>query len=346
MPIKSKGSSRLLWVLGCFLVMHCTGQAAQHKSELSAAARGNVYSDVSSFAAELHRLKDAVGRKNETSEEIALIRRQLPSRWDVDTREGHYSVSTEPLRSLLIDAEKEKNSSKLAAKTAEATGWLLDLADQVNGYAAAQASNTENARPSLERILSRREFGGLRGPTEWDLFRQRIKNWIQNLLVRMFGRLVRHPIGARVLFWFLIFAAVAWMAVALFRYWTRRAALEELEVPDAVAFSRTWQEWVYAAREAATRGDFREAVHSAYWAGICYLEDSGVVRKDRTRTPREYLRMISDSAQPTAAGHEIREALSALTAGLEQVWYGRRAASNRDFADALHNVKALGCQLP
>ena len=134
-------------------------------------------------------------------------------------------------------------------------------------------------------------------------------------------------------------------ALVLFRYWTRRAALEELQAPDVVAYIRTWQEWIQTAREAATRGDFREAVHSAYWAGISYLEESEVVRKDRTRTPREYMRLISNATQLAASGRKTREALSSLTIVLEQVWYGRRPASSQDFTNAIQSVEALGCQL-
>jgi hypothetical protein len=151
--------------------------------------------------------------------------------------------------------------------------------------------------------------------------------------------------GASILFWLIVIAVVVWLAVALFRYWTRRAALEELQAPDSVAFVRTWQEWIHAAREAATLGDFREAVHSTYWAGISYLEDSEVVRKDRTRTPREYMRLVSNSTQLVTSGRKTREALSVLTLVLEQVWYGRRPASNQDFRNAMQSVEALGCQL-
>jgi hypothetical protein len=151
--------------------------------------------------------------------------------------------------------------------------------------------------------------------------------------------------GAKVLFWVLLVAVVVWLAVVLFRYWTRRATLDELQAPDSVAYVRTWQEWIQAAREAAARGDYREAVHSAYWAGISYLEDSELVRKDRTRTPREYMRLVSNSTQLVATGRKTRESLYALTVVLEQVWYGRRPASNQDFAQALQSVEALGCQL-
>jgi hypothetical protein len=345
MPIRFKSLLCLLLVLFFVPVRRCGARAAQQNSALPAAGAGNVYPDASSFAAELHRLNDAIGKQNVTPEELAFVRRGLPSRWEVGAPENHYSVSTEPLRSLLGDPEMQKNSSKLAARATEAAGWVRDLANQAEGYAGAQAHNTAGARPALERILSNKEFGSVHGPTSWDLFRQRVSKWIQNLLLRLLGRVARHPTSATILFWVVIVGAVVWVAIALFRYWTRRAALEELQAPESVAFVRTWQEWIHGAREAATRGDFREAVHSAYWAGICYLEDSEVVRKDRTRTPREYMRLVSNSTQLAASGQKTREALSALTLVLEQVWYGRRAASNQDFANAMQSVEALGCQL-
>jgi hypothetical protein len=177
------------------------------------------------------------------------------------------------------------------------------------------------------------------------LLRQRINRWIEKLILRFFERMGRHPVSARILLWSMVVATVVWLAVTLFRYWTRRAALEELQAPDSVAFVRTWQEWIHAARAAAAQGDFREAIHSTYWAGISYLEDSEVVRKDRARTPREYVRLVSNSTPFAVSRRGTREALSALTLALEQVWYGRQVASSEDFAHAMQQVEALGCQL-
>jgi len=177
------------------------------------------------------------------------------------------------------------------------------------------------------------------------LFRQRVIQWLIRLLGSIFQRIGKYPMSARIFLWALIIGVVLWVALVLFRYWTKRAALEELQSPESVVYSRSWQEWIQAAREAANRGDYREAIHSAYWAGISFLEDSEVVRKDRTRTPREYMRLVSNSTQLVASGRKTREALSALTVTLEQVWYGRRPASNQDFTNALQSVEALGCQL-
>jgi hypothetical protein len=87
-------------------------------------------------------------------------------------------------------------------------------------------------------------------------------------------------------------------------------------------------------------------VHSAYWAGISYLEAIELIVPDRTRTPREYLRLLSkprpDSAVPI---EKPRAALAALTTRLEQVWYGRRPASREDFLESMQQIEGLGCPL-
>jgi hypothetical protein len=345
MPIRLSRLFSLLLFLIFAPVVHCRAETTEQDSSTPAVAGGNVYPDASSFVAELQRLGNAIKEGKASAADMAKVRESLPGQWELTTTEPSYSLSTEPLRVLLRDAEKEKKPESMAAKATEAADWAFDLANQVNAYAEAQTLSAVSARPALDRILSQREFASVHGPTSWDLFRQRVNRWIERQLLRFLGKIGRYPIGARILLWTIVVAVVLWLAVTLFRYWTRRATLEELQTPDSVAFVRTWQEWIRIAREAAGRGDFREAVHSAYWAGISYLEDSGVVRKDRTRTPREYMRSVSTATQLAVSGRGTREALSALTMALEQVWYGRRPANNQDFANAMRSVEALGCQL-
>ncbi len=343
MPIRLSCFLPLLLLLFLGAVVHCPLGAAQQDSSRRAGATGNVYPDAAPFAAELQRIGSAIAKEKTNVNGLGSLRKNLPPDWEISTSERGYLVSAEPLRALLGNAEREKNVEKAAAKAKEAADWAFDLANQVNAYAGARS--TLRARAELDRILSRREFGSVQGPTRWDLLRQRINRWIEKLILRFFERMGRHPVSARILLWSMVVATVIWLAVTLFRYWTRRAALEELQAPDSMAFVRTWQEWIHAAREAAAQGDFREAIHSTYWAGISYLEDSEVVRKDRARTPREYVRLVSNSTPFAVSRRGTREALSALTLALEQVWYGRQAASSEDFANAMQQVEALGCQL-
>jgi Domain of unknown function (DUF4129) len=345
MPIRFSRILPLLLVLSIVAVGHCLAGTEEQNASPPAAASGNAYADASSLAAELQRIGTTIKKEKANAANMAALRGKLPVQWELTTAERSYSLSAEPLRDLLRDAEKEKKLESMAAKATAAADWALELANQVNAYAEAQTHSAPSARPVLDRILSRRDFASVQGPTRLDLLRQRVVLRIENLIERLFRQVGRYPMGAKILFWLIVIAVVVWLALMLFRYWTKRATLEELQSLDSVAFVRTWQEWIHAAREAAERGDFREAVHSTYWAGICYLEDSGVVRKDRTRTPREYMRLVSSATQLAVSGRSTRESLSALTMILEQVWYGRRSASSQDFTNAMRNVEALGCQL-
>ena len=305
----------------------------------------NVYVDASAFAAELRRIGNAIEENKGSAARLGALKKGLPTHWEVATSGHRYYISAEALDELLGEAGTAKNAKSVEAKAHAAADWAFDVAAQAKAFAGAQNAPASDANAALERILSRREFGPVKGPSALELLRQRIYAWLAEILFKILRQVGRHPISASIFFWALIIGLVVWLAVALFRYWTRKARFDELEAPDAVAYTRTWQEWMQAAREAAARGDYREAIHAAYWAGISSLEDRDVVRKDRTRTPREYMRLVSNATQLVATGRKTREALSALTITLEQVWYGRKVASNQDFTNALQSVEALGCQL-
>ena len=163
---------------------------------------------------------------------------------------------------------------------------------------------------------------------------------------RLFRGIDRHPIGGRILLWLIIFSAISFIALGLFRFVSGSERASVLPRTSAVLPTRTWQEWVHAAHEAAKRGDYREAVHAAYWAGIARLEDSGLLPHDRTKTPREYLRLV-DTPTPgqLAPPKTHREPLAALTSLLEKIWYANRGARPEDYQDSLRQLEALGCPL-
>ena len=289
--------------------------------------------DGSSFTAELRRIAEIL-KKKPSKNEMAALRDSLPKRWTVSTPEGSYSISSQQLRNQLTSLSSEK-----------AQAWVNHLAQEV-ACSEQSAPNSPNAREELDRILARSEFGAVRLPSAWDLFRQRLAAWIEQMLLRLLGGAAKYPIGGQILFWLLIVAAVGAVAVWVFRFFASRDRGSALEPSTDVIAVRTWQEWIREAREAAGRGDFREAVHSAYWAGIARLEDLGVVPQDRTKTPREYLQLVvmpADSQLAPAPVH--REPLTALTKGLERIWYANRGAGVEDFRESLRHLEALGCPL-
>ena len=74
----------------------------------------------------------------------------------------------------------------------------------------------------------------------------------------------------------------------------------------------------------------------AYWCGIAFLEDKGAWRPDRSRTPREYLRVLG-------AAHEHRPVLQSLTRELEHVWYAGGDADASRYDAMLGELEKLGC---
>ncbi len=296
------------------------------------------------FGAQMQRLESELKAKHPSPGELAAIRAGIPKAWEVETSEGRYSISSAPLTAILRQAEKD--STERADKLDNARAWLADIREQVEGYDAGASADDATARGKLSEILRQREFAGVGPPGVQDRLRKMINRWLVRFFTWLFGGLNRHPVATKVFFWLLVGACVAWLAFMLFRFWSRGAKLETMQKIEATKFDRPWQEWIRAAREAAARGDFREAIHSTYWAAIVRLQSGGALTPDESRTPRESLRLLDDAAASGVyATVRQRESLSRLTASLERVWYGQRAAAAADFEESLRQAEELGCRV-
>jgi hypothetical protein len=333
--LRMPASTRFVCVFLLLLIPSCapaSGQEPRPPSNIQAPT--NPAYDMPSLTAELARIS-AVLDKKPSAHDLAALRDSLPAEWKVTTPEKEYSISTGFLRAQL-------NADSIS----EARVWVEHLKQQLEGYSTWWTLGTANSRAELDSILKSPEFSAVHPPTGWDIFRQRVAAWIERMLLRLFGEMAQYPIGGQVLFWAIVVLCVGFLALWVFRFTVSRDRIDALPPGHVVAPTRTWQEWIRVARLAAGRNDFREAIHAAYWAGIARLQDTGMLPKDRTKTPREYLRLISQPARgelmPPAA---YREPLAVLTNRLERTWYGNRAASGDDFRDTLEQVEALGCQL-
>jgi hypothetical protein len=279
-------------------------------------------SDVSGVAAEIRGLEAQLDRG-----EIAPVVAVLPEQWALSTPEGNYTISSKPLRDLI--AQKPRGSGLPQAKE-----WLEHLAAHLEGSGVAPRS-AGNAKQELTRILSRREFEGVRPPSQWELLQERIRNWLGRLFLRIFGFAAQYPTESKILFWTLIGGAVLAFLVWLFRRWGR-AELLSINIPSD-ASPRTSNQWIVAARAFSAEGDFRKAIQCTYWAAIVRLEEIGKLPRNRPHTPREYLGLVS-AAQYSAP-------LGALTQQLERCWYAGMPASAQDFAACLSALEAFGCRV-
>jgi len=82
------------------------------------------------------------------------------------------------------------------------------------------------------------------------------------------------------------------------------------------------------------RGDWRDAVHCLYWASIAALEGRRLWSPNRSRTPREYVRLLE-------TGSSRWMLLRQQTQGFERIWYGLNGAAPRDYERALELHEGL-----
>ena len=322
----------LLFALGTLASPSLFGQA-----QPAALARQDSASpayDLSAFAAELHRVSTTL-KGSPSSADLASIRDALPKHWFVSTPERTYSISTDPLR--------ENLTSSLLGRAQE---WLEHLAHEVQSYSSPRNTDLQTAHTELTDILAQSEFAAVRPPTAWDILRQRLAAWLGRLLFKILNSVSGYPIAGGILFWIIVIGAVSMVALWVLRFLISRDRMDALPASGPLVLSRTWQEWVRLARQAANRQDYREAVHAAYWAGIVWLEGTGVLPTDRAKTPREYLQLLAEPAVPELAQpHAFREPLANLTTRLERAWYANRGAGPEDFRESLHQLEDLGCPL-
>lgn len=308
-----------------------TPQATPTDNE--SAARAGSY-DAGSLTKELRQTSAAI-REKSSAEELGALRNSLPAAWVVQTPDGEFNISAEPIRQDLA-----------GGLGGPAKARLDQLAGALEGYATDRPAGHANARGELSHILASPEFAAVRPPSKWEVFRQRMAAWLARQVLRLFSGLERYPIGGKILFWVIVVAGVGFVALWVFRFIESRDKMQALPPGKVVVASRTWQEWIRLARQSAGKSDYREAVHSAYWAGITRLADLGALPKDATKTPREYLRFVTEaSQQQLMESRKYREPLSKLTASLERIWYGNRGADSNSYRDALQQVEALGCPL-
>jgi uncharacterized protein DUF4129 len=292
--------------------------------------------DLKGYVTALGACTASVGRLKQHPEEVAPLVGKLPSTWSVSVDGQHFDVSTQWLRSAL--AAMEKNPGRMGSSLAQIQDRLAAMQDAALAVESGGVDRA-TARDKLNEILKRREFQGLHGPTWIQRLRQRISYWLTELLDALFSRLAGHPTAAHVFLWGLVIGMVLTLLISMARlilFRSPRVSPLPLEARDSAG---TAQSLARSAEAAAAEGRYRDAIRLAYWAGIFRLGEVGVWPVDRTRTHREYLRLLPGE-------HPQRGALWAMTSCFEQVWYAGQSASPQDFDFIVTQLEKLGCPFP
>ncbi len=267
-----------------------------------------------------------------------------------DGHVGRRLVSYDWLRALLLRAQLTDQPADKPDATAPAlpnvsgarppaptTSQLLKDADarlardlaHAGGNAAALPAHGEE-RDELVKVLAGREFRNLDEPSPRDAALEKIGNAINRFFYRVASFSAKSRWIGRVVVWGFVVAVcvgLIWGLLQLERRWRVRLVPEPGAPAPEAASARDWQLWLEDARRAAAARRWREAVHFVYWAAISRLESKRLWPADRARTPREYLALV-------ASDDSRRPGLAALTGSFERIWYGGRAAGERDYRAA------------
>jgi hypothetical protein len=259
----------------------------------------------------------------------------VPSSFQVQTRSGTIKVPMEFLHKGLVAFLKSSPASKPTI--------LSQLAERIKAM-RAEADGFEQARDGdpairerLNQILSAREFGRVRGPTELELLEQRIGVWIREKMQKLFPTAPDLDQLGQIFVWIVIAVVCAILAVWLYRRSRERLLDRPREIVPFVPSAKSWRAWLAEAREKASLGECREAIRLGFWAAVSRLESEGVWRPDKARTPREYLNAIP-------AVSENKPSFAAVTKTFEAAWYGGRHASAADFERFVAELERLGCR--
>jgi Domain of unknown function (DUF4129) len=290
---------------------------------------------VEQYIAELDRCAAVLDDSTVSPTAVRELRASLPSSWTVTTEGGRYTIGTQWLSGDLAEIERNPGAHTPALTEARQKLQLYRADVQALANSIDSQRRLAQSRSRINAILSTREFRGQQGPTWFDVLRRRVSDWIDRQLERIFGPIRRKNIGN----------LIAWVAIglagALLLFWTLRFLMRpghnaEMHLSGATPMGADWRRWLREAREAAGRGDFRAAVHAAYWTAIVRMEETKSLPEDRARTPRESLKLLGSDNSAYAP-------LAQLTRRFELVWYGYRAATAADWDDAAEQLETLGC---
>ena len=287
--------------------------------------------DVASYESELSRITEAIKHP----EGIPQLLKSLPRNWRVRVGDKTVEVST---AWLAADLKKiEGDPAKSSSLSQEVNARLVAMRKAAEGLEQGTPPvNLDVAHTQLDKILSGREFGSAQGPSQLDILKARIARWISDLLYKILRRLHLGAKAGNALAWIIV--GIAFLALGYW-VWKTPSSSTRKRAEVAAAESNDPREWARDALAAADHGDYREAVHCAYWAAVVHLETLGVLKRDRARTPRESLCLLDP--HPTE-----QNLLREFTRRFELIWYGYRPASANDWSEARSHLEKMGCLTP
>ena len=322
--------SRLHWIAAALLLLALSSAPAQNNDHFQQKLT------VPEFISQTDALLERVHSLSDNASNAGELRESLPDSITVMAEPREYTISYVWLKKDLEElpgVNPAKRSQLIKGiesrlQRAEEEALMFTIATPV----------PDNASSKLAAILARREFRDVHGPTALDRLRDRILLWLARLLERIFIGAGSHSQVLQIAGYILMTAAIVVLGLWIKRHFSAPpASATPREIVPFAPSARHWRSWLNHARQLAAQGDWRGAIHLAYWAAISFLEEGGAWRPDRARTPREYLKLIGQQ-------HYYFSVLRELTQMFELTWYGNQEANAVHFQETLSHLEKLGCR--
>lgn len=193
-----------------------------------------------------------------------------------------------------------------------------------------------DARSRLDEILKRPEFQyEPEQPNPFNDFLQQLLEWLDRLL----GGTVDSGVqSANIAFPLIQVVSVVALAIALFVIFRSlyNDSASDAQVGEASDGDEnlTSDTAFQKAQALSSAGDNRTAVRYLYLSSLLVLDERGLLRYDRTKTNREYLRSISNQPDLVAP---LRDVIDTF----DRVWYGFKNLDDETFQGYVKRVEDL-----
>ena len=276
--------------------------------------------------------QQAIGQMDALAdEEVRAGLDELAAQWDKVTAVEFPDQTLLQLDTSYLVTELKANPPDLAH-----IKNLLDALLQAHEDYPRDVFTIQDIEP-LKDILARPEF-------QWGKAQVvETPNWLQKILDGFFSLLERLIYAIQNTVYYgripLMIVAALLFAISLFYIYrslshslVRNAELAaEGNGGDAILTSKGA---LQRAQTLSTQGDYRNAMRYLYLSSLLILDERGLLRYDRSRTNREYLRSVSSKP-------ELATPLRDVIDVFDRVWYGYEAVDEQTYQSYIEHVDEL-----
>jgi len=211
---------------------------------------------------------------------------------------------------------------------------LLDALLDAHAQYPQEVFTIQDIEP-LKEILARPEF-------QWSAS-QEAPDWFQRALNAFFDWMERLAFGVQNTVYYgrvpLMIGAALLLLLSLF-YISRnlsRSLVREAELAGEASDDEallTSKGALQRAQTLSSQGDYRTAIRYLYLSSLLVLDERGLLRYDRSRTNREYLRSVSSKPQLATP---LRDVIDVF----DRVWYGFESVDEQAYQSYLEHVDEL-----